>query len=53
MSFSGDKEGKITESFNSMFRYVENLLNIIHFDGMTNLVYPSELQLNKATSDTE
>lgn len=54
MSLSGDKEPKITESFNSTSRYVDNLLNMIHFDGMTNLVYSSELQLNKATSsDTE
>ena len=44
------------QAFNSMSRYLDDLLNIDnpYFDGMVNQIYPPELQLNKAnTSDTE
>ena len=37
-------------------RYLDDILNInnVYFDNMVSLIYPSELQLNKAnTSDTE
>ena len=47
---------KQTEIFKSTSRYLDDLLNIDnpYFEGMVNLYYPPELQLNKAyISDTE
>ena len=46
---------EIIEAFNSRSRYLDDLLNIdnTYFDGMVNQIYPSELQLNKNSSDTE
>ena len=43
---------EVIEAFNSTSRYLDELLNIDNnfFDSMDNHVYPSELQLNKATS---
>ena len=46
----------IIETFNSTFRYLDDVLDIDNtfFDSMVNRIYPSELQLNKAkVSDTE
>ena len=43
-------------SFNSTSRYLDDLLNIdnIHFEQMAHIIYPAELQLNKANaSDTQ
>ena len=51
-----DNQANIIETFNSTFRYLDNLLNIHYpyFEGMVNPIHPPELQLNKAnTSDTE
>ena len=56
MSLSADKDVDIIEAFNSTSRYLDDLLNIdnTYFDGMVKQIYPSELQLNKASSsDTE
>ena len=56
MTFSGDKQVEIIETFNSTSRYFDDLLNIdnTYADGMVNQIYTSELQLNKAnSSDTE
>ena len=55
-SLSDDNQADITEAFNSISRYLDDLLNIDnpYFEGMVNQIYPPELQLNKAnTSDTE
>ena len=55
-SLSDDNQAKIIEAFNSISRYLDDLLNIDnpYFEGMVNQVYPPELQLNKVnTSDTE
>ena len=55
-SLSGDNQVDIIEAFNSSSRYLDDLLNIDnpYFEGLVNLIYPPELQLNKAnTSDTE
>ena len=55
-SLSDDNQADIIETFNSTFRYLDDLLNIdnSYFEGMVNQIYPPELQLNKAnTSDTE
>ena len=44
------------EAFNSILRYLDDLLNIdnIYFDQMGDRIYPTELQLNRAnSSDTE
>ena len=46
----------IIEAFNSISRYLDNLLNIdnIYFDLIVDRIYPTELQLNRANfSDTE
>ena len=55
-SLSGDNQADIIEAFDSISRYLDDLLNIDnpYFEGMVNQIYPHELQLNKAnTSDTE
>ena len=51
MSLSADKDAEIIEAFNSMSRYLDDLLNIdnTYFDGMVKL-YPSEHQLNQENS---
>ena len=46
----------VIKTFNSMSRYIDDLLNIdnLYFAGMDNQIAPPELQPNKAsTSDTE
>ena len=51
---SEDNQSGIIETFNSTSRYLDDLLNIDNnfFDSM--VIYPSELQLNKANvSDAE
>ena len=56
-SLSDVKQYEIIEAFNSASRYLDDLFNIDnpYFEGIVkvNRIYPSELQLNKATSDTE
>ena len=56
MSLSVDKQADIINAFNTTSRYLDGILNInnVYFDNMVSQVYPSELQLNKAsTSDIE
>ena len=56
MSLSDVKQAEIIEAFKSTSRYLDNLLNIDnpYFEGTVILIYPPELQLNKAySSDTE
>ena len=56
LSLSEDNQSDFIEAFNSTSRYLDDLLNIDNnfFDSMVNRIYPSELQLNKATvSGTE
>ena len=56
MSLSDDKQADVIDAFNTISRYLDDILNInnVYFDNMVSQVYPSELQLNKAnTSDTE
>ena len=58
LSLSDNYQADITEAFNSTFRYMylDDLLNIDnpYFKQMVCQVYPTELQLNKASSsDTE
>ena len=55
-SLSDVKQAKISETFKSTSRYLDDLLNIAnpYFESMVNRIYPPELQLNKAnTSNTE
>ena len=55
-SLSNEKRYDMIDAFNSTSRYPDNLLNIdnIHFEHMVQIIYPAELQLNKAnTLDTE
>ena len=54
LSLSEDNQSDVIEASTS--RYLDDLLNIDNnfFDSMVNRIYPSELQLNKASvSDTE
>ena len=56
MSLSDDKQANVIDACNTTSRYLDDILNInnVYFDNMVCLIYPSELQLNKAnTSDTE
>ena len=53
---SRENQADIIEAFNSISRYLDDLLNIdnIYFDQMVDKIYPTELQLNRAnSSDTE
>ena len=49
---SGENQAEIIEAFNSMSRYLDDLLNSdnTYLNGMVNRMYPSELQINKANS---
>ena len=56
LSLSEDNQSDVIEAFKSTSRYLDDLLNMDNnfFDSMVNRIYPSELQLNKATvSDAE
>ena len=56
LSLSDNNPTNIIEAFNSTSRYLDDLLNIDnpYFEQMVGLIYPTELQLNKAhISDTE
>ena len=55
-SLFNDKQADVIDAFNTIFRYLDDILNIntVYFDNMVSQQYPSELQLNKAnTSETE
>ena len=45
MTLSVEKDAEITYAFNSMSRYLDDLLNIdnTYFDGMVKQIYSSEL----------
>ena len=56
LSLSDNNQAHTIEAFNSTSRYLDDLLNIDnpYFEQMVGLIYPNELQLNKAnSSDTE
>ena len=56
LSLSDANQSKVIEAFNSTSRYLDYLLNSDNnfFESIFNLIYPSELQLNKANvSNTE
>ena len=56
MSLSDDKQADVIDGFNTISRYLDDILNInnVYFDNMVSQIYPSELQLNKtSTSDTK
>ena len=56
MSLSNNKQADVIDAFNTTSRYLDDILNKynVYFDNMVNLIYPSELQLNKVnSSDTE
>ena len=56
MFLSDDKQADIIDAFNTTSRYLGDILNInnVYIDNIVSLIYPSELQLNKAnTSHTE
>ena len=56
LSLSDSNQTDIIEAFNSISRYLDDLLNIDnpYFEQMVGQIYPTELQLSKAnSSDTE
>ena len=56
MSLSYDKQADVIDAFNTISRYLDDILNInnVYFYNMVSQIYPSELQLNKAnTSDAK
>ena len=56
LSLSGNNQTDIIESFNAIFRYLDDLLNIDnpYFEQRVCQIYPTKLQLNNAnSSDTE
>ena len=56
LSLSDNNQTDIIEAFNSISRYLDDLLNVDtpYFEQMVGQIYPTELQLNKAnSSDTE
>ena len=56
LSLSENTQSDVIEAFNSTSRYLDDILNIDNdfLNSMVNLIYPSELQLNKGNvSDTE
>ena len=56
VSLSDDKQADIIDAFNTISRYLDDILNShnVYFDTMVSQIYPSELKLNKANaSDTE
>ena len=56
LSLSDDNQSDVIEAFNSSSRYLDDLLHKDNnfFDSMVNRIYPSEIQLDKASvSDTE
>ena len=52
LSLSDNSQTDIIEDFNCTSRYLDDLLNIdnSYFEQMVGLIYPTELQLNKANS---
>ena len=52
LSLSDSNQSEAIEAFNSISWYLDDLLNIDNnfFDSMVNHIYPSELQLNRQTS---
>ena len=56
MSLADYKPADVIGAFNTISRYLDDILNInnVYSDNMVSQIYPSELQLNKAnTSDTK
>ena len=56
LSLSDNNQTDIIKAFNSISRYLDDLLNIgnPYFEQMVGQIYPTKLQLNKAnSSDTE
>ena len=50
-SLNHDNQADVIEAFNSTSRYLDDLLNTLNIDkGMTNQMYPTELQLHKANT---
>ena len=53
-ALTNERRYDLIDTFNSTSRYLDDLLNNIHFEHMVLRIYPTELDLNKANaSDTE
>ena len=48
MSLSDDKHADVIDAYNTVSRYLDDILNIdnVYFDNMVSQIYPSDLQLN-------
>ena len=56
LSLSDNNQADVVEAFDSIARYLNDLLNIdnSYFKQMVSQIYPTELQINKAnSSDTK
>ena len=56
MPLSNDKQAYVIDAFNTISRYLDDILNNnnVYFDNMVGHIYSLDLQINKAnTSDTE
>ena len=51
-TLSGGKKADIIDAFNTISRYLDDILNSnnVYFGNMVGQIYPSELQLNKANA---
>ena len=52
MTLSDDKQADTIDAFSTTFRYLDDFFfeNSIYFDNMVSQIYPSGLQINKATT---
>ena len=52
MSLSDDQQADVIDALNATSRYLNDILSInnVYFDKKLSQIYPSELQLNKATT---
>ena len=55
VSLSHDTQADVIDAFNTTSRYLDDILNInnVYFENMLSQIYPPELQLDKANTDTE
>ena len=55
VSLSDDKQTSVIDAFNTTTRYLDDIFNInnVYFDNILSQIYPSELQLNKANTNSD
>ena len=52
MSLSDDKQAEVIDAFNTIYRYLDEIINKnnVYFERMVSQIYPSDLQLNKVNA---